>query len=362
MSVRIQHHVRTVARYALGDRGRALVRKVELANGLRPRINHHATGTMTYPEGRKAAVTIVADLELGWAWRYARCPNPLALAYQKSANGRRNVAAVLDLCDAYNVPISWAIVGHLFLDGCQRTGGLAHAELPRVRYFTNERWQYQTGDWFDCDPGLTGDDNGQWPVWYAPDLVRAILNRTTRHEIGSHSFSHIPFEHAACPEEVATSELRLCREIAAGWGLELRSFVYPGNFQGHRSCLLAAGFTSYRAVGRWELDLPRRDAYGLWAVPAGLCLDRAYRCWTPDEHFESVRRYIDAAIDTGLPCSLWFHPEEDPAEVDALFPRLFAYLEGRKSDVWLTTMTGLTRWLDGCTAQPVAGPSGAPRA
>jgi hypothetical protein len=346
VNVPFQVQLRSAARHALGDRGRALIRRAELASGLRPRVNRRRAHTLAYPEGKRAAVVIVADLELGWAWRYARALNQLDLAREKAANGRRNLRVLLDLCDAYDVPITWAIVGHLFLSGCDRNGGVAHPELRRVRYFSNERWRYRSGDWFDCDPGLRRQDSAEWPVWYAPDLVQAILDRPTQHEIGSHSFSHIPFEPAACPAEAASGELQLCRELAARWGIALRSFVYPGNIRGHLASLAAAGFTSYRSIGFWELDLPRRDALGLWAVPAGLCLDRAYQCWSAEEHFESVRRYIDVAIETGLLCSFWFHPEVNASEVDQLFPRLFDYLQGRRDELWITTISDLSRWLE----------------
>jgi len=346
VSAPLQAQLRAAARHALGDRGRALVRKAELASGLRPRVNHRRAHTLAYPGGKRAAIVIVGDLELGWAWRYARVSNQLQLAHDRAANGRRNVGVLLDLCDAYEVPITWAIVGHLFLSACEKNGGLAHPELPRVRYFSNQRWRYRSGDWFDCDPGLEQQSGPDWPVWYAPDLVRAICARPTHHEIGSHSFSHIPFEAPACPREAAVGELQKCRDIASGWGLELRTFVYPGDIRGHLASVAATGFTSYRAKGYWELDLHQRDPFGLWAVPAGVCLDRAYACWSDDEHFESVRRYVDVAINTGLVCGMWFHPEESGAHVDTLFPRLFAYLQSRRAELWITTVAELSQWLE----------------
>jgi peptidoglycan/xylan/chitin deacetylase (PgdA/CDA1 family) len=338
----------------LGDRGRALVRKAELGSGLRPRVNQRLAHTVTFPEGRRAALVIAADLELAWAWRYAQMPNPRRVAYRKALNGRRNVGVLLDLCEAYQVPITWDTIGHLFLDSCTRTDDRAHPELARIPYFTNEQWMYRTGDWFDCDPCLTIRDDVEWPAWYAPDLIEAILSRRTPHEIGSHSFSHVPFDETICPPEVVEGELGLCREVATRWGLDLRTFVFPGNMHGHAEILAANGFQSYRAIaGTKELDLPRRDSAGLWAMPAGVCLDRAYNCWSARDHFESIRRFVDVAIDTGLLCSLWFHPEEEPAEVDALFPQLFAYLESRRSDLWITTTSGLVRWLDDSSAQQV---------
>ena len=40
------------------------------------------------------------------------------------------VKALLALLEAYNVPATWAVVGHLYLDRCKRSGdGAAHPEL-----------------------------------------------------------------------------------------------------------------------------------------------------------------------------------------------------------------------------------------
>jgi hypothetical protein len=299
-----------------------------------------------YPEDRKAAVVIVADFELAWAWRYARILSPLEEAHRKAANGRRNVLALLDLCDTYAIPITWDTVGHLMLNCCERTDGRPHDAVPRVPYFTNERWSYRAGDWFDNDPTAAADEP-EWLAWYAPDLVQEIVARPTQHEIGSHSFSHIPFAESVCPAEVANAELQLCQAAAAERALNLRTFAFPGNIPGHFDKLQMAGFTSYRSVDRHtELDLPRRDSLGLWAIPAGLCLDRADTCWTGRDEFEAARRYIDVAMDMGLMCNFWFHPEMDPTQFDDLFPTLLEYLAAHRSQLWMTTSSGAVEWFE----------------
>jgi hypothetical protein len=346
MSFGLGPRLRTAVRGALGDRGRALVRSIELSNGLRPRVNHRLAHTARYPEQRKAAMVIVADFELAWAWRYARVASPLAEAKRKAANGRRNVQALLDLCDQYGVPITWATVGHLMLSCCEREQGRAHHLLPRVPYFTNAQWRYRSGDWFDDDPAARPDST-DWLAWYAPELVDDILRRCVHHEIGSHSFSHIPFAESVCPAEVVSAELELCVEVALRRAVDLRTFVFPGNIPGHHDQLRAAGFTSYRSVDRHtELDLPRRDKFGLWAIPAGLCLDRAYACWTGQQQFDATRRYVDTAMETGLMSNFWFHPEMESADFDELFPTLFEYLAAHRSELWLTTSSGVVDWAE----------------
>src|SRR5437868_5435991 len=86
-------------RGAVGERGRAVLTRANYAFGGRPRINRSATAGMRYPDGRRAAIVISADLELAWAWRYARrVKDPLAYARERARQCRRNIATILDLC------------------------------------------------------------------------------------------------------------------------------------------------------------------------------------------------------------------------------------------------------------------------
>ncbi|SRR5579884_439470 len=333
-------------RAAIGDRGRSFVTRTKYALGRRPRVNHAAAGSLSYPEGRRAAIVISADLELAWAWRYAReFRDPLAFARQRAYQGRHNLPIILELCDQYGLPVTWATVGHLFLEHCDRADGRAHPEMPRVPYFQNEFWAYRAGDWFDSDPGATCSADPEWLCWYAPDLVTSILKRRVAHEIGCHTFSHVVFSDKHCPNEVAAAELRCCQEAARLRGIVLRSFVFPGNVPGNYGSLRDAGFVAYRIETAYELDVPRRDGLGLWQIPGGITLEKPYRSWTAAEQVRLLRTYVDAAIAHGLVCSFWFHPETDPSNVTEVFQPIFEYIASRP-ELWVTTMSDLARWLD----------------
>jgi peptidoglycan/xylan/chitin deacetylase (PgdA/CDA1 family) len=344
--VRLRERLRAQARRLAGDRGRGLVRSATLGLGLRPRVNRAASGRACYPGGRRAAVVLSADLELALAWRYARISDPLAYARQRARQGRRNLEILLDLCDRYGLPVTWATVGHLFLGACSRTAGQVHPELPRVPHFDSELWSYRSGDWFDADPASAGPSEPDWSAWYGPDLVDAILRRRVPHEIGCHTFSHLIFSDACCSAAVAAAELSCCQEAAAAFALRLRSFVFPGNLAGNFPSLLAAGFAAYRFRTAYELDLPRKDPLGMWQIPEGIWLEKSYASWTTAQHVSMVRRALDAAIEHGLVCGLWFHPETDPCNVDEVFAAVAADLADRGSDLWVTTMGELARWFD----------------
>src|SRR4051794_17974904 len=228
MSVPAQ--LREIVRRSVPERERMLLSKVSLAAGLRPRVSRDPKPRLPFPDGRRAALVVSADLELAWAWRYARsAPDPSALAHRRAVQGRRNMPVLLDLCDRFDVPVTWATVGHLLLDRCERVNGTVHPEVPRVPHFTNALWRYEQGDWFDHDPGATDRASAAWPDWHGPDIVRDIMQRRTAHEIGCHTFSHAVFSDDVCPPEVASAELRRCQELAAEWGIPLQSFVFSGN-------------------------------------------------------------------------------------------------------------------------------------
>lgn len=339
--------LRQSVRRAVGESGRKHIVRALNGVGLRPRTNRAVAHSVRHPEGRRASLVISGDLELGWAWHHSRRPRePLAYARQRAGQGRRNLRTILDLCDQYNVAVTWATVGHLFLERCSLSDGVAHTDLPRIPYFENEYWAYRTGDWFDPDPASIDLVDPEWPVWYAPDLLQLILQRRVQHEIGCHSFSHIPLTDKDCPPDVAAAELLRCQELAGRIGITLRSLVFPGNLAGNYESVRKAGFRAYRWHGRYDLDIPRRDAYGLWRIPGGLCLDRPSSAWTTADCLAVVRSYIDHAIDHGLVGGLWFHPETDPCDVDEVFPAVLEHVASRRSEIWVGTVGELATWLD----------------
>ncbi len=344
--MRLRQRLYAEARRLAGDRPRGLVRRATLGLGLRPRVNPAVVGQASYPGGRRAAVVLSADLELAWAWRYARVSNPLAYARQRARQGRRNLSVLLDLCDRYELPVTWATVGHLFLGTCRRQADRIHPELLRVPYFDNELWSYRSGDWFDADPSSAGPNEDDWSAWYGPDLIDAIVGRCTPHEIGCHTFSHVVFTEECCPAAVAAAELSRCQEAAAAFGLRLRSFVFPGNLAGNLASLRAAGFDAYRFRTPYDIDLPRKDAHGMWQIPEGMWLEKSYASWTTEQHVGMLRRGLDAATQHSLVCGLWFHPETDPRNVDEVFAAVAADLADRRSDLWVTTMSELASWFE----------------
>ncbi len=280
---------------------------------------------------------ISVDLELAWGWRYIRDKkNARSMALQKAQQTRQNLPVLLELFDLFDIPVTWATIGHLFLERCERPNGTPHPEIPRLPYFRNEFWQYAEGDWFDSDPCSNYRDE---PAWYAPDLIRAILSARVEHEIACHTFSHIDCSDANCPPEVMDSELAECQRLAAEYGLTLKSFIFPGNLYGNFPSLKRHGFSAYRFYNGYELDVPRQDELGLWQIPGGICWEKP-KGWPADAWIKALKKCVDKALKTKTVFHLWFHPSCDQINVEKVFPALLNYITAHRSNLLLTTISG----------------------
>lgn len=265
------------------------------------------------------------DTELIWG-TFDRLP---PTAFDRTYPGVRHVIAkVLRLLDAYEIPATWAVVGHLFLEGCTRCDdGIAHAELP-----TRPAVSWWADDWYARDPctDVTRD-----PLWYGPDVLDAIQGARTRHEIGCHSFGHAPYGNPAMTRAAVDADLDACVRVAAARGIVLRSFVFPRNCEGHHEALAAHGFTAYRGaeptrrermggpLGRIArlaghavavsppVPRPAMRLPGLWNVPASMLLlsNVGPRRLVPTaQRLAMVRSGLRRAAHTGGAFHLWTHP------------------------------------------------------
>jgi hypothetical protein len=289
---------------------------------------------LSAPEGFKAACIVSADLELNWAWQWARSgPQTLAEAEQHSRRTRQNVPQILRHSEQYGIPITWATVGHLFLDSCARKDGRAHPDLPRLSNLENEFWRFSSGDWFENDPVCWWE---QAKGWYAPDLVRAILSGKTPHEIACHTFSHIDCRDGVCPPDVLRAEIAECRRAAAPYGIALASFVHPAHTIGNIETLRACGFTSYRT----DRDVlgGATDHEGIWELPTSAEIIFHQGLPAAAQRLRYTR-IVQRAIRARRLCYLWFHPSSDGQFVENILGPLFAFLARKRKEgsLWVGT-------------------------
>ena len=319
------------------DLPRPLRRAVGMVDYARTRRIHIYRDPVQHPpEGLECgAVTFSLDFELAWAWQYSRRDDLdfVSLGLRE----REQVPVILALLEKYEIPSTWATVGHLFLSSCSRNAsGQAHPEIPTVPPFQTENWVYDGGDWFRNDPC---SDVRTGPAWYAPDLIELILNAKVSHEIGCHGFSHIGLG-AYCPANVVRAELRACAEAMRPYGLAPSTLVFPGNSEGHFNELIAEGVKIVRSFPdpSVRVSLPIRRPDGLWAVHSSSALERG-TAWTMTERLSRLKEYVDVAVRERLAAHFWYHPSMEPTAIRELLMPLLAYCAAKRDYGELSILT-----------------------
>ena len=178
----------------------------------------------------KPIFIISLDVELIWGYMAYPSSEAVSLMKNDDKNGRGCIDILLNLFEKHNIPATWAVVGHLFLDYCECDDGIPHKDMPRFKE-----------DWYSSDPCT---DIKRDPLYYGKDIVEKILSSRIEHEVGCHSFSHVIFSE--CSREVAEAEVKECIELSKKIGITLKSFVFPQDKIGHIDVLREHGFKIYR--------------------------------------------------------------------------------------------------------------------
>ncbi len=292
----------------------------------------------------RGTMVVSLDLELSWG-RFDHVPVDVLDA--GALKERTSIKRFLALLGRFDIPVTWAMVGHLMLDGCARgLDGTAHADIaPHARY------SWFPHDWYHHDPCTTA---ALAPGWYAPDILEWIREARPRHEIGSHSFAHICYGDPECNPPAARADLKAAVEAAAQNGITLKSFVFPRNQVGHLEILKSFGIRSYRGrsirvaepafhrggirvllsvLGFLDqlLATPPRQVRaeealpGLWNIPGNhYYMPRMgiNRIIPMASRVLKGKRGINWAVKTGGLYHLWFHPFDLNVDSDAMLSGL----------------------------------------
>ena len=227
-------------------------------------------------ESNEPIFIISLDTELLWGYAAYPSHGVISLLKNDGMKGRGCIDALLSLFEKHNIPATWAVVGHLFLDQCEKEDGVPHKDMPRFKE-----------DWYSVDPCT---DIQRDPLCYGKDIVEEILSNRIEHEIGYHSFSHVVFSE--CSREVAEAEIKIGNKLAKEFGIVLKSFVFPENKIGHVDILKTNKFEIYRGenLGRYDLIQsflirkfnggidkmvapPAEPEWmdGIWKIPSSMC-------------------------------------------------------------------------------------------
>jgi peptidoglycan/xylan/chitin deacetylase (PgdA/CDA1 family) len=313
----------------------------DFARGTTPSKKQFAFGIEVAPfkNNADAACCISADFELGWGWR-SRGQQGAEVMGQSE---RRNFPLIMSLLDEYSIPITWATVGHLFLESCARSAaGIAHPAMPRP-IATDGTWH---GDWYACDPCSNVATS---PSWYAPDLIHRILSSRVRHEVGTHSFSHINFPTRYSTAELVRRELEQCAAVMQPFGLKPRSLVFPRNLAeyAHLPVLAGAGVVVVRhreTRDNVRLSYPERTGSGVYKIYESMNLRIAKHY----DYLQKVKIFVEKAIARHAVYSLWFHPSDPTEWFDPQLREIIQYLdlERRKGRLWIATMQELAAYCE----------------
>jgi len=183
----------------------------------------------TYALVTKPVFVISLDMELAFGAILNPKSEWLTLLRNDPQEGRGTVSLLLELLERYNIPATWAVVGHLFLDSDTAKESV-HQEMPQFKEGWIG-WEYYS-------------DVRRNHLYYGKDIVGKILVSSVKHEIGLHGFFHIPFSQ--CSREVARAEVEQGIRAANKFGVTPKSFVFPQNKIGHADVLKENGIEIYR--------------------------------------------------------------------------------------------------------------------
>lgn len=317
--------------------------KIKFKLGFYPKVEKTDNYRRYIPEPYKAVLIHYADFELAWAWRYSKeLMNKKNEIKKIALRERKNVPAILLLCNMFNIPVTWATVGHLFLEECKKEKGVAHPEIPRCNYFENDYWEYKKGDWFDDDPCSNFRES---PEWYCPDLIRQIIGSNTKHEIGCHTFSHVDCRDNVCTKEIFEAEIGECQKLSSKYGIVLSSFVHPGHTIGNLDNLSYLGLKSFRTDYGNILGYPKKHKSDLWEFKG--TMELTYRKkWDINMNIEFYKEIIDRSIKNNSVCVYWFHPSFNNIFLEKILPMVFSYMNDKRKEIFITTVGDYTNWLN----------------
>lgn len=150
-----------------------------------------------------ATVTLSVELELGWGVVHHQGLDALSDGRQRETE---TLSDLLSICDDFDVPITFDVVGHLFLEEPLPAYDGPHPE-----------------GWLDPIPE-TGPEVD--PEFYAPNLIEMIRSADVDHEICTHTFTHV--ECGEVSRETLDWELQRVREVHDERGIaQPTSFVPP---------------------------------------------------------------------------------------------------------------------------------------
>ena len=218
--------------------------------------------------------------------------------------------AILALLDEYGIAATFAFAG-LFSQSAKAFADL-RPDLERFSCFAPEYIQ----------PALDDIDQTHGSGWHGHDLVEAVTDARSNHEIALHGVTHVPW--TSLSDDAAKAELHLFEQLS-GPVRQSRTFVFPRNLVAHTELLADHGFQGFRTArasrsrlssllsefNLFERPDPSVRGTGIVAIPPGYFLNwrSGLRRAVPTLVTKLRARHLLDQASGGRVVHYWLHPE-----------------------------------------------------
>lgn len=290
------------------------------------------------------------DCELLWGCHYIGGSDRFPYLRNEYVASYDNLLAVLD---KYDINATFAFVSSI---------GIDREEFGRLAY-TAPGEKYK--EWLQS---IFEKSIHESELWYNTNLINKVVHANQKHEIASHSFSHLRFTDSAVTQDVALREFELSYEILKKYTKEsqIKTFIYPENCINYLDVFYRGPFGLYRGNNEsWFKKLPFKrlfhfidqslpiappsvmlciDTHGNYFLPGSFVLFRydGIRRFIPDcIRLAKVKRGIDQAIRKQRIFHLWFHPWNlgSSKRMKYLLAQILEYVETKRSENVLKVAT-----------------------
>jgi len=245
----------------------------------------------------RPVITFSIDLEAGVGLAHSSrvkeiFKNPRAWNYT-----RESTIKLLKLLSQHEIPATWFVCGHLFLESCDG------------KHLFNEKEWY--GDWLKYDPAVSYVEN---KAWYMPDIVEKIAENSL-FDLGYHSFGH--FNYIESSNQTIIEDVEMAKKIRKDFSLDLLGFSCPWNEVSRLHILHKGGFRNVRG---W---IGTAEANGLTVFDESVRFFHTSEFLNPRIDFsELVRKCIDNSVYG--PFNVFMHPHDWVSQKD--FSKLALFL------------------------------------
>ena len=167
------------------------------------------------------------DTEL--AWGYFDLDRSRREKFSPDGSRERTaIARLIELLDEFDIAATWAVVGHLFYEKCEK------CEVCPVLV-----WQGKFRS-FELIYGTAAT------LWYGADIIERLLASGSMHEIAFHGYTHRVFDEHEMSQQEARTEILEWLRAASRNNISPHAVIFPRNRIGHLDVFKEAGYVCYR--------------------------------------------------------------------------------------------------------------------